>query len=348
MPSSLTTRVALFWAAVALLVATNPLHITAMKNLSSSTTASYKDQFFKLWLSMDNKSTQDYYLFSIRNTRTSPSFREVGLATKWFKIKKTGMLGRLFKTRALGGKEDPFLAVATLTLVILIMWWYMSRHSDGANFMSRHLTASRHNLENGRLYVLWTSSISHADPIHLLFNLYLFQSLYNTVFPAVMSSGELCIFLFASGVFAAAISVLFNTFLLGKRTELLGFSGCCYSLLAVLAVMQPDAQWHMYGMTMNSSECLFANLAFDVFVRRGAVDIMCHAGGMLYGYLWVHACRNDWGTVLCAPWSSQFFVQHASAWEIDERKISLVWFSMILGVGVMVLCMVTSDSRQRE
>ena len=328
----------IFSSLLILLIATNPLHLHKWKK--SSPNFSVLHSFSTLFRSVDTISTQDYYVFAVRNKRSASSTLDLGIVSHWFPISKTGALGRVLKSRSRGGKEDVFLTVATVNVVVLLLWWYMSRTEHGTTFMAKHWTASRYNLQHGRVYTLFTSCISHADFIHLLFNLFLFYQITQVVLPNIMSRWECFMFLIAAGTFASSISVLVNNFILHQRSQLVGFSGCCYSLLAVVAIAQPAAEWNMMGMQLSTVEFLIASLVVDFIARRGrGVDVVCHFGGIVYGYVWMNACDEGFADALCQPmrWLELY---PPNNWRtVDMRKWSLMWVSVWLGCGVTSLCM---------
>lgn len=339
--SSLTTRVGFFLALLCALIATNPLYIKSFQS-SSQSSGTLLNRFTTAWSSVTTKSTQNYILFSVRNKRTISTQREIGLLTQWFAISKESIPGQMLHTKASSGREDPFVQAFTLNVVILLFWTFMSRRADGEYFMTRHFTASRSNLASGRIYTLLTSAFSHSSVMHLFWNLLMLFNVLTSVYPATMTRFELLCFTVASGVFASSTSVLINNFVRGRRVQLLGFSGCTYGLFTVAAIAHPNTRWSMFGMNLSSSEFLVGSLFLDFFIRGGTVDVFCHAGGILYGYLWMHACRNGWADGLCSPitWAG---IPPPDGWELDGRRWSLLWWSVWIGCGVTALCMWRRD-----
>jgi hypothetical protein len=223
MESSIKVKLLIFSSVLLLFTATNPLHIQALQS-SSKKSASLFESISKVWQAVDTTSTQDYYLFAVRAKRGSTM--EVGVLSKWFPFSKASAVGRALKTNSRGGKEDLCIQIAIIQILILVLWHYISNTRSGSSFMTKHWTVSRHNLAQGRIYTLLTSSLSHCDPLHLFMNLFVFIQVAMGLLPSVMQRFECKLFLLASGIFSASTSVLVNNFLLGRRGKK-NRNNCC-------------------------------------------------------------------------------------------------------------------------
>tara|TARA_B100000780_G_C21044415_1_gene419256 strand:- start:40 stop:1068 length:1029 start_codon:yes stop_codon:yes gene_type:complete len=341
MAHSLYKRIGIFLAILTALIVSNPLHLKAIKKIGGK--ASFTESISNVFHQINNKSTQNYYLFSVKNTKTRG--REIGCVTQWFQIDKNGFLGRVTKTRASHGNEDPYLIIFTINLTVLLFWSYMNRGYEPL-WMSRHFTASRNNCSQGRIYTLLTSAISHADPLHFLVNCNLFYHVYNASYPTFMNQTELFLFLTSAGIFASSTSVLINNFVLKRRVELLGFSGCCYALLTFVIIKNPLIKWYFFGMTLSGVEFLVVNSVIDLVLRRNSVDPICHIGGVVYAYLWLYGCITSGSQFLCKPGDVLFPLGPPLALDIENRKWSLILCSLWFACGVTAMCMVWFNERR--
>ena len=332
------SRLTIYTTVLLLLFATNPLHLQAFQKATSKSSTLY-NTFASLYSSVTTTSHQNYFLFSIQHKRSAPATLNVGVLSQWVPVSTSSFLGKALKSKSRGGKEDVIIQISTVHSIILIGWLFLGSTHRGASFMARHFVASRNNLSQGRIYTLITSSFSHADPLHLVFNIFMFFQVGRVVLPSLMSRFELKMFLLASSLFSGSVSVLVNNFVLKRNVQLLGFSGCCYSLLAVVSIAQPTSKWSLFGMTMSPVEFILGSMFMDFLARRNRVDVLCHVGGVFYGYLWMNACTGGFADGLCQPmhWLEMYPPENWGS--IDMRKWSLLWVSVWLGCGATALCM---------
>jgi membrane associated rhomboid family serine protease len=296
----------LFLLLLVSLVASNPLHLERALPPSAVRT-----------LGMDARlhpAATNYLLFGVSTASAGRGAVELGIATAWVPLgtRRDSGIAAFLSSSSPGGKHDAMatpnpVVVIVLCSLLLFLAWQLTAYRE-SKVLSRHCTASAHNLSSGRLWTLATSAVSHADGMHLLVNLIFFvqASRGAAEVPRLrLGSSPATFWAFAVGaaVFSAAASIVINRMLLGRRYyETSGLSGVLYALWAVIACGVPHARFSVFGYTTTAWGMMGANLLLSIFQGRQRLDVGCHLGGTMFGVLFSTVCGAGLRVKL-PPWA---------------------------------------------
>ena len=286
----------LFLSLVLALVATNPLHLE--QALPPSAVRA---------LGMDARlhpAATNYLVFGVSATsRRAGATVEIGVCTAWFPLgtRRDSSLAAFLSSSSPDGKYDSVttspnpVVLIVLCSVLLFLAWQLVPYPESA-VLSRHFCVSAESLAQGRLWTLVTSALSHADSMHLLFNLIFFiqAAQGSAAVPRLRlgsSSATFSAFAVGAAMFSSAASILVNRVLLGRRYyETSGLSGVLYALWAVIACGLPHAQFSVFGYSTTAWGMMGANFLLSVMPGSRRLDVGCHLGGMLFGILFSTVC----------------------------------------------------------
>ncbi|KAI0301799.1 hypothetical protein B0F90DRAFT_1816700 [Multifurca ochricompacta] len=152
---------------------------------------------------------------------------------------------------------------------------------------------SYENLRNGRFWTLVTSTFSHAQPGHALFNGLTFWFLAPTAL-AVLGNAHFLVLYLGSGAFASLVSLVWNK---ERNYHSHGASGAIYALASFFAFAAPRAQFLLFFVVpMPAWACIGSIACFDVYnalTRRfSSLDSAGHVGGLTAGAIyWIMRTR---------------------------------------------------------
>lgn len=162
-----------------------------------------------------------------------------------------------------------------------------------ARWLQDNFINSYENLHNGRFWTLVTSSFSHAEPGHALFNGLTFWFLAPTAL-TVLGNTHFLVLYVGSGAFASLMSLVWNK---NRNYHSHGASGAIYALASFFAFAAPRSQFLLFFvLPMPAWACIGGIACFDVFnafTRRfPTLDSAGHVGGLTAGALyWILRTR---------------------------------------------------------
>ncbi|KAH9045669.1 hypothetical protein EDB85DRAFT_2284507 [Lactarius pseudohatsudake] len=165
-----------------------------------------------------------------------------------------------------------------------------SGSSDGYRIIS---STAYENLRDGRFWTLVTSTFSHAQFGHALFNGLTFWFLAPTALSVLGNTQFLALYL-GSGAFASLVSLVWNK---ERNYHSHGASGAIYALASFFAFAAPRAQFLLFFvLPMPAWACIGGIACFDVynaFTRQfPSLDSAGHVGGLAGGALyWILRTR---------------------------------------------------------
>lgn len=141
-----------------------------------------------------------------------------------------------------------------------------------------------------RPWIILSSMFMHANPTHLLFNMYALFIFGNLVEQKIGTKRFLGIY-FISGIIASIGFSLFQEIILGKTAAALGASGAIMGILGMTIMLFPDLKvlfFFFIPMSMRTAGIIFALVdVFGIFHPTGVANTAHLAGlaaGLLYGW----------------------------------------------------------------
>mmetsp|Transcript_23005 Transcript_23005/g.74492 ORF Transcript_23005/g.74492 Transcript_23005/m.74492 type:complete len:329 (+) Transcript_23005:83-1069(+) len=187
-------------------------------------------------------------------------------------------------------KFSPCELVVMLSLLLHIMWRTHPRA------MARHAICSMRAVQEGRVWVLLSSAVSHASFLHLLHNcLHLLE--VGPIAQAVLGCDDLLVLIVGAALASSFTSIAWHG-ILGNRPAdgSLGASGIVMALVAANAALFPRTHVLIYGLELSAPHAVLFYLVLDVLTQSrgagGGIDVSAHAGGALFGWLFVKRWRR--------------------------------------------------------
>jgi hypothetical protein len=171
---------------------------------------------------------------------------------------------------------------AAISIIVINVVIFMAQMVLGSWFIEMFLLVSAEVVQ--RPWILLTSMFLHADPAHLLFNMYALF-IFGPLIEQRIGAKRFLIAYFASGLLAAALSTFFYT-------RALGASGAIMGILGITIVLMPDLRVLLFfaiPMSLRTAGIIFAAIdIIGVFTPGGGVANIAHlvglGVGLLYGY----------------------------------------------------------------
>jgi membrane associated rhomboid family serine protease len=213
--------------------------------------------------------------------RRAPPQDKPEIATRlgWL-AKETGNVGASRRYFARGREAGPAFPLTWLIIGLTVVVSFIAL-SDGGGFIFDTLELNKGAVAGGELYRLWSVTLVHADPLHLLFNMY---ALY-LVGPIVEQLYGSRLFLLFYLLCAAAGSV--GSYVM-TQADAVGASGAIFGLFGILLAAsrthQPVLDRRGRSLVSQIGMLILINLAFGFLVPR--IDNAAHIGGLLGG-LWL-------------------------------------------------------------
>lgn len=142
-----------------------------------------------------------------------------------------------------------------------------------------------------RPWILLTSMFLHADPSHLLFNMYALF-LFGPLIESRIGTKRFYFVYFLSGLVAAIVSTFFYS-------NALGASGAIMGILGVTIMLMPDLQvlfLFFIPMSLRTAGIIFALIdIFGIFVPSNVANIAHLVGlgiGLIFGYYLLKKRKN--------------------------------------------------------
>lgn len=177
--------------------------------------------------------------------------------------------------------RSPHEAFVLACLVCFVLWQAAPRP------MYRHAVCSLRAVQQGRVWVVLTANLSHANVYHLVHNaLQLLH--FGPLLRATIGCERLSQLLVCAAISSSSASLLWNGVMHARPGEgSLGASGVALSLVAANAALFPTFPVRMYGFDMTAAQQLLAYLLLDVLASREgyALDASAHVGGAACGWL---------------------------------------------------------------
>ena len=191
-------------------------------------------------------------------------------------------------------------ALTILMIINVLVWivWQFSRSSAPLGvFMRDHFQASHSGVfENFYIHTLFTSTISHIEPGHLVFNMLFFWFLGRDVEQIYGFRNFFVLYAF-TGVLASLTQIGLDALPLGPKRvpgdiSFLGASGAIMGVAVVAAIFDPERPMSIYGLIPIKLKWLvliysLTNVA-GIFYHpenTGLIANGAHLGGALAGYL---------------------------------------------------------------
>jgi membrane associated rhomboid family serine protease len=179
-------------------------------------------------------------------------------------------------------KNSPSLTNTLAASGIIFLAWQFPMAQP---LLAKHFVCSRRNVHAGRWGVLLLSCISHADPLHLLFNSVALVSFGPRVVKALQ--WPLWPFLIGAGLSGSGAFLLLDRHQGGG----MGLSGITLALLAFDALFKPEGNMTftlgVIPVRMSAKHTLLVMLAWSIVgmlvPSRSGVAHAAHFGGLLFG-----------------------------------------------------------------
>ena len=177
-----------------------------------------------------------------------------------------------------------------VNIAVFVAWqWSFLEGRAATEFMARHFLVSPSHIEQGAVWTLLTSAISHNDLLHLVFNLYALSLFGRDVEPLVGPRGFAHLYI-AGAVTASIGHVVFSAWG-GTGVAALGASGAVMAIAKVSAAVYPNRRLFLFGLipiTQRMMVLLFVFMDVVGMVQTPADHIAhaAHLGGAVYGWLY--------------------------------------------------------------
>jgi membrane associated rhomboid family serine protease len=188
---------------------------------------------------------------------------------------------------------SPCELVVLLSLLLFILWRTYPRA------MARHTICSLRAVQEGRVWVLLSSAVSHASFLHLLHNcLHLLE--VGPIAQAALGCDDLLALMLGAALASSLTSIVWHSVLGNCPSEgSIGASGVVMALVAANAALFPRTHVLIYGLQLLAPHAVLFYLFLDVLTQSrsgggggGGIDVSSHAGGALFGWLFVKRWRR--------------------------------------------------------
>mmetsp|Transcript_45723 Transcript_45723/g.178019 ORF Transcript_45723/g.178019 Transcript_45723/m.178019 type:complete len:192 (+) Transcript_45723:693-1268(+) len=122
---------------------------------------------------------------------------------------------------------------------IFLAWRISKKRPNASIFMVQHFTCSRDSMQIGRLHTLFTSNLSHYDPLHFTINMVVLYNVGNEVIQIINPSRFTQLYFFG-GFSSSVTSVMLKRVRRSPRVSL-GASGSVMAMLFMFA--QVSSAW---------------------------------------------------------------------------------------------------------
>lgn len=187
-----------------------------------------------------------------------------------------------------GSEYSPYEILVMVSLVMHFLWRMYPR------LMDRHAVCSLRAVQQGRVWVLVSSAVSHASFFHLIHNcMHLLQA--GPITQAALGCEDLLMLIMGAALASSFASIVWHG-MLGNRpsTGSLGASGIVMALVAANVTLFPHTNVLVYGLDMAAPNAVLFYMVLDVVAQSdGArVDASAHIGGALWGLFYAQRWRR--------------------------------------------------------
>ena len=257
----------------------------------------------------------------------APDKAEIANRLGWL-AKETGNTGASRRYFARGREAGPAFPLTWLIIGLTVVVSFMAL-SDGGGFIFETLELNKRAVAAGELYRLWTVTLVHADPLHLLFNMYALY-LVGPIVEQIYGSRLFALFyLLCAAAGSVASYVLTPADAVGASGAIFGLFGV---LLAASRTHQPVLDRRGRSLVSQIGMLILINLAFGFLVPR--IDNAAHVGGLVGG-LWLgFLIRPGRVTTLRGLWQRPADRPDAGA-TVLLPMIGVAALVVVLAVGVV-------------
>lgn len=147
------------------------------------------------------------------------------------------------------------------------------------------------NSENFRPYQLFTHMFTHADFIHILFNMFNLW-MFGRILESVWGPKRFLTFYLICGIGAAATHLAVQYFV-GGDAPAVGASGAVMGVMVAFAYLFPNTELMLYlAIPVKAKWIILALIAFDLFAGLGKTSTgiahWAHLGGAATGFILVY------------------------------------------------------------
>jgi membrane associated rhomboid family serine protease len=212
--------------------------------------------------------------------RRAPLQDKAEIATRlgWL-AKETGNTGASRRYFARGRQAGPAFPLTWLLIGLTVVVSSMGFTIEGQDTIVRTLDLNKRLVADGEYYRLWSVTLVHADPLHLLFNMY-----------ALYLSGPIVEQLYGSRLFAlfyvlCAAAGSIGSYVFGPGNEAVGASGAIFGLFGILLAAsrthQPVLDRRGRSLVSQIGMLIIINLVYGFLVP--GIDNAAHIGGLAAG-----------------------------------------------------------------
>ena len=256
--------------------------------------------------------------------------------------KETGNTRAASRYFAAGRGDRPFLSI-TLAIIAITSIVSLAALGTADPTLFDTLELDKFRVATGELWRLWSVALLHADPIHLLVNMYALW-IAGPIVERWYGRGRFLIFYL---VFAAAASTA--SFVFGNDQPAVGASGAIFGLFGVLLSagrLHHPVDRQSRALVSQIGTLIVINLAFG-FAFAGVIDNFAHIGGLVAG-LWMGAVVVPRGV----PTLSSFWLRPAATSGSAQRAtaapvLELVAVAVVVAVVAVGVVLGTAERTGR-
>jgi membrane associated rhomboid family serine protease len=186
--------------------------------------------------------------------------------------------------------------------VLVFVAWQLALQEGWYPFMVNHFLVSWSAIEQGRWWVVISSTFSHNALFHLLINMFVLNS-FGSVMVQALGQNKFIVFYFLAGISGSLAHAYLSAFLLGEPAlPALGASGAIAGIILLFSLMFPREKILLLGIIpLAAIWGALVLIGVDLWgliaqTRGGGLPIGhgAHLGGALIGiiYYLAHRLRN--------------------------------------------------------
>uniref|UniRef100_A0A7S3ELK7 Peptidase S54 rhomboid domain-containing protein n=2 Tax=Rhodosorus marinus TaxID=101924 RepID=A0A7S3ELK7_9RHOD len=190
-----------------------------------------------------------------------------------------------FKRRSKTTEGRTILTLLGMNSCIFLAWRISKKRPNASIFMVQHFTCSRDSMQIGRLHTLFTSNLSHYDPLHFTINMVVLYNVGNEVIQIINPSRFTQLYFFG-GFSSSVTSVMLKRVRRSPRVSL-GASGSVMAMLFMFAQLFPERKAIIVGKPISVQDMCLASVVVDIMgiiMGFSGIDFAAHLGGAAFGY----------------------------------------------------------------
>ncbi|KAJ2787824.1 hypothetical protein GGI15_000393 [Coemansia interrupta] len=259
----------------------------------------YDDESDQIWKLMNDAQVQMLVgrAHDVSGVAHARAIRRIAHMPSWvpFEVKRS-MVIAADKWHRLSRGEKCVYTIAGINAVVFGMWQIPRL----LPFMARTFL---HDPRSGLSYTMLTSTFSHREVWHLLFNSIALVS-FGTTVADVMGAEQFTAFYLSAGVVSSLASHLLAPLRPALLLPSLGASGAVYSVIGATMMMFPRAKIALIFLPFlpfTISQGFPALMAYDFLgaaLGWRTFNHVAHLGGGLYGIAYVEWCSSQWSRLV--------------------------------------------------